>query len=69
MTIGLRTILVVNSEKMTISIKSVNFFRYVCFTGKSENLAETPILKNFFISVANSHSFQFLVFNGYIKYS
>ena len=26
MTIGLRTILVVNSEKMTISIKSVNFF-------------------------------------------
>ena len=28
------------------------------FTGKIENLAETPILKNFFIFVANGHSFQ-----------
>ena len=47
---------------MTISIKSVNFFCYVCFTGKNENLAETPILKNFFIFVANSHSFQIFYF-------
>ena len=44
-------------KKMTISIKSGNFF-VVCFTGKSENLAETPILKSFFIFVAKSHSFQ-----------
>ena len=28
------------------------------FTGKSENLAETPILKDFFIFVANGHHFQ-----------
>ena len=31
---------------------------YVCFTGKSENLAETPILKDIFIFLANGHSFQ-----------
>ena len=43
---------------MTICFRSVNFFRYVCFTGKSENLAETPILKDFFIFVANGHHFQ-----------
>ena len=43
---------------MAISIRFVNFFRYVCFTGKIENLAEKPILKDFFIFVANSHSFQ-----------
>ena len=34
----------------------------MCFTGKSENLAETPILKIFFIFVANSHSFQIFQF-------
>ena len=28
------------------------------FTGKSENLAETAILKDFFIFVANGHHFQ-----------
>ena len=28
------------------------------FTGKIENLAETPILKDFFIFVANGHHFQ-----------
>ena len=48
MTIGFRSILVVNSVKNDNFFRSVNFFRYVCFTGKSENLAETPILKNFF---------------------
>ena len=30
----------------------------MCFTGKSENLAETPILKDIFIFLANGHSFQ-----------
>ena len=30
----------------------------MCFTGKSENLAETPILKDFFIFVTNGHGFQ-----------
>ena len=43
---------------MTICFRSVNFFRYVCFTDKSENLAETAILKDFFIFVANGHHFQ-----------
>ena len=37
-------------------------FRYVCFTGISENLAETPILKDIFIFLANGHSFQKLQF-------
>ena len=43
---------------MTICSASVNFFDYVCFTGKSENLAETPILKDFFLFLANGHHFQ-----------
>ena len=30
----------------------------MCFTGKSENVAETPILKDIFIFLANGHSFQ-----------
>ena len=58
MTLGFRSILVVNSEKMSICFGSVIFFRYVSFTGKIENLAETPILKDFFIFVANGHHFQ-----------
>ena len=58
MTLGFRSILVVNSEKMAICFESVNFFRYASFTGKIENLAETPILKDFFIFVANGHHFQ-----------
>ena len=35
-----------------------HLLHYVCFTGKSENLAETPILKGIFIFLANGHSFQ-----------
>ena len=35
-----------------------NFFRYLCFTGISGNLAETPILKDIFIFLANGYSFQ-----------
>ena len=57
MTIGFRSILVVNSEKNNLFWKC-KFFGYVSFTGKSENLAETPILKDFFIFVANGHHFQ-----------
>ena len=34
------------------------FFRYVCFTGKSKNLLETPIMKNIFIFLANGHCVQ-----------
>ena len=30
----------------------------MCITGKIENLAKTPILKDFFIFVANGHHFQ-----------
>ena len=35
-----------------------HLLHYVCFTGKSENLAETPILKDIFIFLATGHSFQ-----------
>ena len=35
-----------------------HLLHYVCFTGKSEYLAETPILKDIFIFLANGHSFQ-----------
>ena len=35
-----------------------HLLHYVCFTGKSENLAKTPILKDIFIFLANGHSFQ-----------
>ena len=41
---------------MTIGFVSLE--HYVCFTGKSEDLAETPILKDIFIFLANGHSFQ-----------
>ena len=34
------------------------FFRYVCFTGKSKNLVETPIMKNIFIFLGNGHCVQ-----------
>ena len=58
MTIGFRSILVVNSEKNNNLFWKSKFFGYVSFTGKSENLVETAILKNFFIFVANGHHFQ-----------
>ena len=58
MTIGFRSILVVNSEKNNNLFWKCKFFGYVSFTGKSENLAETAILKDFFIFVANGHHFQ-----------
>ena len=35
-----------------------HLLHYVCFTGKSKNHAETPILKDIFIFLANGHSFQ-----------
>ena len=35
-----------------------HLLHYVCFTGISGNLAETPILKDIFIFLANGHSFQ-----------
>ena len=41
-----------------------HLLHYVCFTGKSENLAETPILKDIFIFLANGHSFQKCSFLG-----
>ena len=46
---GFRRNLVVNFEmKMTICV----------FTGKTENLAEMPVLKGIFIFVANGHCFE-----------
>ena len=57
MTIGFRSILVVNSEKNNNLFWKIKFFGYVSFTGKSENLVETAILKDFFIFVANGHHF------------
>ena len=64
MTLGFRSILVVNSEKNNYLFCKRTFFGYVSFTGKSENLVETAILKDFFIFVANGHHFkkcQFLI--------
>ena len=58
MTIGFRSILVVNSEKNNNLFWKSKFFGYVSFTGKSENLVETAILKDFFFFVANGHHFQ-----------
>ena len=54
----LEVILVVNSEKNNNLFWKNKFFGYVSFTSKSENLAETPILKDFFFFVANGHHFQ-----------
>ena len=57
MTIGIRSNLVVSlKKKMTIRFISI-FFRYLCFTGISRNLAETPILKDIFIFLANDNWF------------
>ena len=56
--LGKGVILVVNSEKNNNLFWKCKFFGYVSFTGKSENLAETAILKDFFIFVANGHHFQ-----------
>ena len=47
-TIGFRSILVVNSVKNNNLFWKCKFFGYVSFTGKSENLAKTPIFKEFF---------------------
>ena len=48
MTIGFRSILVVNSEKNNNLFWKCKFFGCVSFTGKNENLVETAILKDFF---------------------
>ena len=54
MTINFRSNLVFNFEKKTtISLEVLMFF-----TGKSENLPETPILKDIFIFVENGHCFE-----------
>ena len=57
MTIGIRSNLVVSFKKKWQFVL-FQFFRYLCFTGISGNLAETPILKDIFIFLANGHSFQ-----------
>ena len=57
MTIGIRSNLVVSLKKKWQFVL-FQFFRYLCFTGISGNLAETPILKDIFIFLANGHSFQ-----------
>ena len=46
------------SVKKKWQFVSFQLFRYLCFTGISGNLAETPILKDIFIFLANGHSFQ-----------
>ena len=69
MTIGFRSILVVNSEKNDNLFWKCKFFGYVCFTGKSENLAETAILNDFFYFCSKWSPFsKMLVFKGNIKY-
>ena len=57
MTIGIRSNLVVSFKKKWQFVL-FQFFRYLCFTGISGNLEETPILKDIFIFLANGHSFQ-----------
>ena len=61
MTIGIRSNLVVSLKKkwqLVLFQVLCHFLHYVCFTGKSENLSEPPILKDIFIFLANGHSFQ-----------
>ena len=68
--ISFRSILVVNSEENNNLFWKSKFFGYVSFPGKSENLVETAILKDFLIFVANGHHFpKRLVFKGDIKFS
>ena len=56
MTIGIRSNLVVSLKKNDNSFY-FNFFRYLCFTGISGYFAETPILKDIFIFLANVNWF------------
>ena len=70
MTIGFRSILVVNSVKDNNLLWKCKFFGYVSFTGKSKNLVETPILKDFFHFCSKWSPFSnILVFKGDIKFS
>ena len=70
MTIGFRSILVVNSEKNNNLFWKSKFFGYVSFTGKSENLVETAILKDFFHFCSKWSPFSKMsVFNRDIKFS
>ena len=57
MTIGFRNNLFVSFWKKWQFVLC-QIFHYVCFTGKSENLVETPIMKNIFIFLGNGHCFQ-----------
>ena len=57
MTIGFRNNLFVSFWKKRQFVLC-QIFHYGFFTGKSGNLAETPILKDIFIFLANGHSFQ-----------
>ena len=55
-TIAFRNNLVVNFEKKKVKfVLEVLLFRYVCFTGIDENLAETPIFKESLIFAENGH--------------
>ena len=56
MTIGIRSNLIVSLKKKWQFVL-FQFFRYLCFTGISGNLAETPILKDIFIFLANDNWF------------
>ena len=70
MTICFRSILVVNSEKNGNLFWKSKFFGYVSFTGKSENLVETAILKDFFHFCSKWSPFSKMsVFKGDIKFS
>ena len=58
MTIGFRSILVVNSEKMAICFRSVNFFIMWASLVKAKMLQKQQFWRIFFIFVANGHHFQ-----------
>ena len=57
MTIGIKSNLVVSLNKKKWQLVLFQFFRYLCFTGISGNLAETLILKDIFIFLANDNWF------------
>ena len=68
MTIGFRNNLFVSFWKKWQFVLCQIFY-YVFFTGKSENLAETPILKDIFFFSCKCQFSKSLVSSGDIKFS
>ena len=70
MAIGFRSILVVNSEKVTICFISVNFFVMCVSLMKVKILQKHQFWRIFFIFCSKWSPFsKMLIFSGYIKFS